>query len=104
MQPAQPSGGVGTRWLFNDEEHTPVWTKWHDLGADQRRRRCVPTEQRGHPNLQGRSTLREPAAFGEPPPQFHEVVEGLLHRIADEVVDDVTDLFESPAPAMRLLM
>ena len=94
VEPTQPACGVGTGRLLDDEQHTAMGAKRHDLGAYQSRRGRIPTEQRRHPNLQGRSTPREATTFGESRPELHEVVVSLLHGITDEIVDDVADVLE----------
>ena len=69
----------------------------HDLRRDQGAGGSVPPQQRQHPQLQGWTPLREPSYLCQTATQLHEVVVRLLHRVTDEVVDDVAHLDQVPA-------
>ena len=96
VQPLQPRGNVGAHRLFDDHDDASVGPERHDFRRDQRLRGRVPVQQRRHAQLQVRSHFGEPPHLGEARAELHEVVVRLLHRVTDEVVDDVADVSELP--------
>ncbi len=96
VQPLQPRSNVVPHGLFDDHDDASVGPERHDFRRDQRLRGRVPVQQRRHAQLQVRSHFGEPPHLGEARPELHEVVVRLLHRVTDEVVDDVADVFEVP--------
>ena len=74
----------------------------NDLGSHECPGCGVPLQQSEHAQLERRSHLWEPPRLRQAPAQLHEVVDGLLHGIADEVLDDVAHVFEmTPTAAMQ---
>ena len=92
VQPLQPRRDVVARGLLDDHDDAAMRPERYDLGRDLGSGGGIPVQERGHAQLQRRSDLGEPAHLREAGAELHEVVMGLLHGVADEVVDDVADV------------